>query len=263
MDDHHPAGFGAVKIGAPATVFHEAPSPYAIPYRSLYSRNVPNLMFAGRVASCTHAAMSSTRVMGTGCSMGQAVGVAAALATARGLLPAAMMRHIDELQQTLLRDDAYVPGVAQKFPPALARARLTASSGDPEPVRNGVNRPVGDVVNGWTCGVGDWIAYRFETRQEIESITVVVDSGLDLNVALSLLQDDDQLASPPSVLPKAFRIEGLIGEQWRLLARAERNGQRWCCFPVRVGLDGMRFVLEETWGSPRSRVYAFFTSLQA
>jgi len=83
MDDHHPAGFGAVKIGAPATVFHEAPSPYAIPYRSLYSRNVPNLMFAGRVASCTHAAMSSTRVMGTGCSMGQAVGVAAALATAR------------------------------------------------------------------------------------------------------------------------------------------------------------------------------------
>jgi hypothetical protein len=195
MDDHHPAGFGAVKIGAPATVFHEAPSPYAIPYRSLYSRNVPNLMFAGRVASCTHAAMSSTRVMGTGCSMGQAVGVAAALATARGLLPAAMMRHIDELQQTLLRDDAYLPGVAQTFPPALARARLTAS--------------------------------------------------------------------PPSVLPKAFRIEGLIGEQWRLLARAERNGQRWCCFPVRVGLDGMRFVLEETWGSPRSRVYAFFTSLQA
>jgi len=170
MDDHHPAGFGAVKIGAPATVFHEAPSPYAIPYRSLYSRNVPNLMFAGR-------------------------GVAAALATARGLLPAAMMRHIDELQQTLLRDDAYLPGVAQTFPPALARARLTAS--------------------------------------------------------------------PPSVLPKAFRIEGLIGEQWRLLARAERNGQRWCCFPVRVGLDGMRFVLEETWGSPRSRVYAFFTSLQA
>lgn len=85
MDDHHPAGFKAVKLSASPTIFHEAPSPYGIPYRCLYSCNVPNLMFAGRVASCTHAAMSSTRVMGTGCSMGQAVGVAAALAVSKGI----------------------------------------------------------------------------------------------------------------------------------------------------------------------------------
>ena len=53
MDDHHPAGFESVKIGAPATMMHPAPSPYGIPYRTLYSSNVPNLMFAGRDASCT------------------------------------------------------------------------------------------------------------------------------------------------------------------------------------------------------------------
>jgi len=70
----------------PGRAAHRFPSgavPYGIPYRSLYSRNIANLMFAGRDASCTHAAMSSTRVMGTGCSMGQAIGTAAALAAKR------------------------------------------------------------------------------------------------------------------------------------------------------------------------------------
>jgi len=87
MDDHHPSGFHSAGLGVPATVFHPAPSPYRIPYRALYSRNVSNLMFAGRNASCTHAAMSSTRVQGTGCSMGQAVGTAAAFALQKGIAP--------------------------------------------------------------------------------------------------------------------------------------------------------------------------------
>ena len=72
MDDHHPAGIRATRLGFPATIFHHAPSPYGIPYRALYSRNIDNLLFAGRNASCTHAAMSSTRVMAHGCTMGQA-----------------------------------------------------------------------------------------------------------------------------------------------------------------------------------------------
>ncbi|MGB9641606.1 MAG: FAD-dependent oxidoreductase [Candidatus Ratteibacteria bacterium] len=77
MDDHHPAGFFSIKIKAPSTIFYPSPSPYGIPYRCLFSKNIRNLMFAGRNASCTHIAMSSTRVMGTCSSMGQAAGTAA------------------------------------------------------------------------------------------------------------------------------------------------------------------------------------------
>jgi hypothetical protein len=62
MDDHHPAGI--LYPGEP-TIFHAAPSPYGIPYRSLFSRNIDNLLFAGRNISVTHAALSSTRVMAT------------------------------------------------------------------------------------------------------------------------------------------------------------------------------------------------------
>lgn len=258
MDDHHPAGFNAVKIGAPATIFHHAPSPYGIPYRSLYSRNIVNLMFAGRDASCTHAAMSSTRVMGTGCSMGQAVGVAAAIAVTKGISPAEINKHIPDLQQKLIHDDAYLPGLNQTFADLLTRATLTSSQGDPEPVRNGINRPVGDNLNCWPCQPGDWVAYEFQVPTEATSVTVILDSGLDQNVALSYHQKDDQLTSPPDVMPKAFRIEGLRGDQWEEMIRVERNHQRLCRFTMKPGLNGVRFVLDETWGAETSRIYAFY-----
>ncbi|MBN1513514.1 MAG: FAD-dependent oxidoreductase [Phycisphaerae bacterium] len=258
MDDHHPAGFEAVKIGAPATVFHHGPSPYGIPYRCLYSRNIVNLMFAGRDASCSHAAMSSTRVMGTGCSMGQAVGVAAAIAVTKGLSPAEIDNHVPELQQTLIHDDAYLPGHKQAFSELLTRATLTSSQGDPEPVRNGMNRPVGDDLNGWTCRPGDWIAYEFQATTDVKHVTVVLDSGLDQNVALSYHQKDNPLTSPPDVMPKAFRIEGLNGGKWDELIRVEQNHQRLCRFPIESSLNGVRVLLDETWGSETSRIYAFY-----
>lgn len=258
MDDHHPAGFNAIKIGAPATIFHPAPSPYGIPYGSLYSRNIDNLMFAGRDASCTHAAMSSTRVMGTGCSMGQAVGTAAALAVARGIPPAGIGNQIAELQQALIRDDAYLPWVRQAFSDLTRGATLTASQGDPEPVRDGINRPVGDALHSWICERGDWISYRFEQMVYVKTVSVILDSGLDQNVALSYHQKGRQLTAPPGVLPKAFRIEMRSGKEWQVLVLVNRNHQRFHRFCIDRRIDGIRFVLDDLWDAQSSRVYAFF-----
>ncbi len=53
MDDHHPAG---LYYTGRATVFHHTPSPFGIPYRSMYSKNIDNLFFAGRNISTTHMA---------------------------------------------------------------------------------------------------------------------------------------------------------------------------------------------------------------
>jgi len=95
MDDHHPGGI-AWK-GEP-NIFHPAPSPFGIPYRALYSRNVTNLFCAGRNISVTHAALSATRVMATCATMGQAAGTAAAIAIREGKLPRDVARdHIEEL----------------------------------------------------------------------------------------------------------------------------------------------------------------------
>lgn len=258
MDDHHPAGFGAVKLGAPATIFHPAPSPYGIPYRSLYSRNIRNLMFAGRDASCTHSAMSSTRVMGTGCSMGQAVGTAAAMAIRKDALPADMVSCIGEVQQTLLRDDAYIPWLVQEFSSLTTQSRLAASRGDPEPVRDGINRPVGKKTHSWICGSGDYISYIFDRPERVASVSLVLDSALDEFVTMSYHQKDEQLTRPPDVMPRAFRIEGLAGDQWRGLVHVDNNHQRLVRVKINKELNGIRFVLDSTWGGKPAHVYAFY-----
>lgn len=56
-----------------------------IPHRALMARGLANVQAAGRCISTTHEALGSTRVMGTAMSMGEATGVAAALAARRGV----------------------------------------------------------------------------------------------------------------------------------------------------------------------------------
>jgi len=248
MDDHHPAGFGAVRVGCPATIFHKAPSPYGIPYRSLYSRNIRNLFFAGRDASCTHAAMSSTRVMGTGCSMGQAVGTAASLCTSKGIEPRSLLEHIGELQQRLLGDDAYLPWIPYRPSSLSAEAVLEASQGDPEPVRDGVHRTVGEDAHAWTCRPGDWIAYRFGSPQSVRRVHLVLDSGLDQLISMSYLQRDDQRTTLPDCLPSRFRVELLREGQWDPGITVQQNRQRLIKIEIGKKAEGIRFVLEELWG---------------
>jgi hypothetical protein len=137
-------------------------------------------------------------------------------------------------------------------------AALSASRGNPEPVRDGLNRPVGEETHCWPCEAGDWIVYKFAAPAEVSNVTVILDSGLDQNVAMSYHRKDDQLTSPPDVMPKSFRIEGLIGEEWQELFRVERNHQRCCRFALKRRLKGLRFVVEDTWGNKASRVYAFY-----
>lgn len=102
---------------------------YGIPFRSYYSRNVDNLLFAGRDISASHVAFGSTRVMATCGVGGEAAGTGAALALDLGVRPRALAAdHAETLRQTLLRQDASLFGVRNADPADLARtARVTAS----------------------------------------------------------------------------------------------------------------------------------------
>ncbi len=78
--------------------------PYPIPYRCLYSRDVSNLMMAGRNISVTHVALGTIRVMRTGGMMGELLGMAASLCKKYDTTPRGVYeRHLDELKELATR----------------------------------------------------------------------------------------------------------------------------------------------------------------
>ena len=78
--------------------------PYPIPYRCLYSRNVPNLFMAGRDISVTHIALGTTRLMRTHGMMGEVVGMAASICKKHGCNPRDVYTtHLDELKELMTK----------------------------------------------------------------------------------------------------------------------------------------------------------------
>ena len=253
MDDHNPGGF---LYKGPPTIFHPAPSPYGISYRCLYSKNVENLMFAGRCASMSHAAMSSTRVMGTASSMGQAVGTAGALAV-KGKTPPREV-EIKALQGSLLRQDAYLPWVKQEFSELTRDAKLKASSGDPEPLRDGTNRPVGEDQHCWEGRIGDSIEYTWDKPRMTARATLILDSALNRLIAMSHHQKDNQLTHVPEEMTKDLRLEIRTPSGWSLWRNVKGNHQRLLRIEIGVPATGVRATADSTWGSEKARVYAFY-----
>ena len=93
---------------------HQRIKPYAIPYRCLYSRNVPNLMMAGRNISVTHVALGTVRVMRTTGMMGEVVGMAASICKKHETGPRDVYdRYLPELRELMTR------GVGAPPPPPV------------------------------------------------------------------------------------------------------------------------------------------------
>ena len=110
IDVHHKDGIFSGKESA--FFLNQRCKVTPIPFRTLYSKNIRNLMMAGRNTSVTHLALGSTRVMLTGALMGQAVGTAAYLNKKYNAAPRETgQQHMDELQSLLLKGGVYLPRV--------------------------------------------------------------------------------------------------------------------------------------------------------
>ncbi|MFS0912241.1 FAD-dependent oxidoreductase [Microbacterium sp. 179-I 3D2 NHS] len=138
FDDRVGFGGWSIDLHPPGGMYADAPGSrhlfssgvYHIPFRSLYSRNVGNMLMAGRNISATHVAFGTTRVMATCAVTGEAAGTGAALAVREGLTPRRLVAdHPQLLRNTLLRQDASAVGVPWTDPADLAHtARASASS---------------------------------------------------------------------------------------------------------------------------------------
>jgi len=257
MDDHHPAGF---HHPGPPNIFHPAPSPYGIPYRCLYSKNIANLFFAGRNISATHAAMSSTRVMATCSILGQAVGTAAALAAKYGLTPRGVYRQkLSELQQQLMTDDCYLPWQHRQMLPLTAAAVLHADSGQAEALRNGVDRVVGSQTNAWDGHLGDTLEYRWMQPQSVHAVRLVFDSNLqEMHNSRAFYPLHPEEFQVPPTLVKAFQLDGQGADgNWHVLHRETQNHQRLVRISLQADIQALRLTPQSTWGSENVRIFAW------
>ena len=270
LDDHDPAGMNGT--GRPNTNY-PAPSPYGIPYRSLYSRNIENLFFAGRNISVTHAALSSTRVRATCATVGQAVGIAAAIAAANGLMPRGVYEsHIQELQNTLMDDDCYLPWHVRPIAELSRKAVLKASEGEPEVLRNGIDRPLDGHENVWSCQPNGWAEYDFGRMVSLKRARLIFDSDLnrkgqgdcatyeERNLLSNYPLNQPDRPVPPTLV-KSFRLEvkdanGL----WKTAWETSTNHQRLVMIPLNCDGSAVRIVPTETWGAPSCRLFAFEVS---
>jgi hypothetical protein len=126
IDLHPPQGVYSTEAGSKHL---HIDGNYHIPFRSLYSVNVKNMLMAGRDISATHVAFGTTRVMATCAVIGEAAGTGAALCAAKGVTPRELhASHLNELQQTLLRQDASVIGLKNDDAKDLARAAAVRAS---------------------------------------------------------------------------------------------------------------------------------------
>ena len=254
MDDHNPAGFR--HPGEP-TIFHPAPSPFGISYRSLYSRNIANLFFAGRNISVTHAAMSSSRVMATCALLGQAVGTAAAIAAREKVSPRQVgEKYLEELQQTLMTDDCWLPGRERQRSALTLKAELMATAGDPAGLRCGNDRS-----GGWQGHCGDQLEYRFAVPTVVNTVRIAFDSNLSRNDkncrALYFL--NAQPFQPPTSLAKAFRLEIQIASgQWQTVVDVNDNHQRLCRYALNnISILAIRLTPLSVWDAKTNDIRIF------
>ena len=267
MDDHHPSGFFT---HLPPTTYHDAPSPYGIPYRSLYSKNIENLFFAGRNISITHSVLSSARVMATCALLGQAMGTAAAIALNKQVSPRGVYEgYIDELQQTLLDDDCFLPHIKRRPSLLTQRASLVCKTGEGEVLRNGVDRPLGEEDNGLYLPMGERVEYHFDSVEKINRIRLVFDSDLNDETlpAYEKLLKRNMLCNRPLNLPdtyvprtmtKAYQIEGLMEDGTTIMLVDEKeNHQRLRKYEVNAHVKGVRFTPLQTWGEKQCHLFAF------
>jgi hypothetical protein len=276
MDTHPPAGIDA-KDEKPCNQPY-TPYMYGIPLRSLISKNIANLMFAGRNMSATHIAFSSTRVMATCAVMGEGLGTFAAIAANSGKPFEEAWRDpslVRAAQQQLLRQGAFLPGRRLEDRNLADEARIVASSEQergraaqvvdrhsravhgPRGVRPDLTEPG---THRWMSDPSDpapWLELRWDRPVAIRKLTLVLDTGL--HRPLTLTHQDSFWAKmvwgPQPETLKEFKIWAETGQGTEEVCHVRDNYRRQLEFDVQLeNVSRLRLEAIATNGLDHARV---------
>lgn len=277
--DLHPVA-GVDDPSQPPCTQHHIDFIYDIPLRCCFSRNIPNLWMAGRNISATHVAFASTRVMATCAAIGEGVGVALATALRHQVDPAEVVAQKDlitQVQQTLLRQDAFLIGIKNTDPLDQARtATVNASSEIAE-------APAKNILSGYTRSVHGkggappgrvepgshrWISAQLPADLELhwpqpiiaKEIRIVFDTGMHRELTFSLSEHTNRRilwgAGQPETVRDYKLIALLPNGRERTIFDITGNYQRLRVHKLNEPLQiiALRMVVFATNGVPEARV---------
>ena len=264
LDEHNPGGIENLKD--PPSFWHEFfDKVYEIPFRSLYSKNINNLLFAGRNISQTHVALSSSRVMATCATMGQAVGTAAAICCSKKVMPRDLANYyISELQEQLLRDDAYIPSRPANDQNDLVQrvSRIFASStksGDTRLLLDGVPRDEYGEIHHWQSdGKPADLVLEWNNPVNISKVLIKCDTNLKRNIMMLKYYREDKsyTNSVPVEMLKSLEVFAKVKGEWIKMAEEDNNRRRL----IKVHFDqvettSIKVKLKETYGAKDIKLF--------
>ena len=255
LDDHHPDAFHKKGV---ISVEYTVPQGFGIPFGCLYSVNVPNLMFAGRDISATHMGLSATRVMATCALLGKAAGTGAAVAIEKGIDPAQVHKeHIAQVQAMLEDDDVMLPYRWRTVSELTSSAKVNE---DIEVIRNGIDRNWQGQDNGvWVAPNENTITYTWKKPVTVSAARMIFDSELKVrSKRMRKLEATTERVEIPKVMAKGFKIEALVGKEWKTLYSDDDNYLRLRKVTFEpVETKQLRLVVTETWGAEKAHIFAF------
>lgn len=264
MDDHNPKGMLANTKNDTPSVLHPAPSPYGIPYRSLYSVNIENLFFAGRNISATHAAISSTRVMATCSLLGQAMGTAAAFCVLEGILPKELTGdRVKRLQQQLLRDGVFLPHVKHAFSTLTKEAKLNIGESERDVLLSGTDRPRSEEEqNRISIPVGESLTFSFDAPKEIKELRLWLDpdySRMSVSVNKKMRWFAQKLHTGLDFEP--MKVAATLVRSYSVYADGEKiaegeNYHSLLKIAVEKCVSSLTVTFHETWGADEIGLFA-------
>lgn len=255
MDVHVPGGIKAAD--KEPTTYYETDGIYGIPYRCLYSEICPNLWVGGRAISVSHMAYGSTRVMGTCGVVGQAIGCAVSTAKKYNVNNYGVIEHIEELQQTLLKEDCYIPGVKNEDPSDFAKkCKIVSENKDASLVVDGYSRNEKSAVHRCDLSPDETIELLFPEKRKVKEILLKFDSDLshELTITISEYVKSRQQDFPPS-LAKRFELIGLSDGKEVYKFTENNNFLRLRTFYPDVEMDTLRIRITESYKNKKAGLY--------
>jgi len=225
-------------------------------------------MMAGRNISTSKMAFGSTRVMGTCAIGGQAAGTAAALAVKYNCTPRELgQQRITELQQTLLKDDCFIPGFRNIDEKDMARqAKVSATSSTegcgPENVINGISRTTESGSNVWESKPlgekGESITLSLDKKSDVREIRIYFDPNFTKEIMPSITKTvlDRQVEGMPAELVRDYKVECINQETVVYTWEVKDNTQRLNILDIpNVVCDSVRITVYRTHGYPSARIF--------